>query len=324
MKTLLILVGLVFLLGCTTYEFDGQTNALTVAELLESPEIYLNNNVIVTGNLGLQACTKMACTEENICCNSCFAELSDSDNSSLTINITGKDCAFNAIREENGFAFLEGTFIQTEKGYSIILKDIETPPVPGEWQWFSINPVQCNGNEWDKWHDSLGRQYIRAPTDEEILKEWLSTVHGIEIDGYASKQVYDVVCEACSCPRGDKVAVRVGLYDYAKIKAIGFEPMGNIGCTEEAKLCPDGSAVGREGPFCEFASCSNSGNLTEFDFDKEFIITEDKIYQPKDEENQGMITIAGVSFEDSRCPVDQNILCFWAGEEGVRLSIRSP
>ncbi len=27
------------------------------------------------------------------------------------------------------------------------------------------------------------------------------------------------------------------------------------GCTMEAKLCPDGSAVGRSGPNCEFAPC---------------------------------------------------------------------
>lgn len=26
-------------------------------------------------------------------------------------------------------------------------------------------------------------------------------------------------------------------------------------CTEEAKLCPDGSAVGRAGPNCEFTPC---------------------------------------------------------------------
>jgi hypothetical protein len=26
-------------------------------------------------------------------------------------------------------------------------------------------------------------------------------------------------------------------------------------CTEEAKMCPDGSAVGRTGPNCEFAAC---------------------------------------------------------------------
>lgn len=27
------------------------------------------------------------------------------------------------------------------------------------------------------------------------------------------------------------------------------------GCTEDAKLCPDGSAVGRSGPDCEFDPC---------------------------------------------------------------------
>lgn len=28
-----------------------------------------------------------------------------------------------------------------------------------------------------------------------------------------------------------------------------------IACTQEAKLCPDGSAVGRTGPNCEFDTC---------------------------------------------------------------------
>lgn len=30
---------------------------------------------------------------------------------------------------------------------------------------------------------------------------------------------------------------------------------GQVACTQEAKLCPDGSAVGRTGPNCEFAPC---------------------------------------------------------------------
>lgn len=33
-----------------------------------------------------------------------------------------------------------------------------------------------------------------------------------------------------------------------------------VACTEEAKICPDGSAVGREGPNCEFPDCPNSGD----------------------------------------------------------------
>lgn len=30
---------------------------------------------------------------------------------------------------------------------------------------------------------------------------------------------------------------------------------GQVACTMDAKMCPDGSAVGREGPNCEFAPC---------------------------------------------------------------------
>jgi len=37
---------------------------------------------------------------------------------------------------------------------------------------------------------------------------------------------------------------------------------GATACTEEAKLCPDGSAVGRTGPNCEFAPCPASADAT--------------------------------------------------------------
>jgi hypothetical protein len=33
-------------------------------------------------------------------------------------------------------------------------------------------------------------------------------------------------------------------------------------CTEEAKVCPDGSAVGRTQPNCEFAPCPTTGIIT--------------------------------------------------------------
>lgn len=38
---------------------------------------------------------------------------------------------------------------------------------------------------------------------------------------------------------------------------------GNIkACTKEAKLCPDGSAVGRTGPDCEFAPCPEPDDIS--------------------------------------------------------------
>jgi len=44
-----------------------------------------------------------------------------------------------------------------------------------------------------------------------------------------------------------------------------------IACTLEAKLCPDGSAVGRTGPNCEFAECPSAQSVETFLYqNKEF------------------------------------------------------
>jgi hypothetical protein len=45
--------------------------------------------------------------------------------------------------------------------------------------------------------------------------------------------------------------VLAGIFTWSKFHTEA-QPMA---CTEEAKLCPDGSAVGRTGPQCEFAAC---------------------------------------------------------------------
>ena len=45
-------------------------------------------------------------------------------------------------------------------------------------------------------------------------------------------------------------------YYYYTIKA---QPK-SVACTQEAKLCPDGSSVGRTGPNCDFATCPISVN----------------------------------------------------------------
>lgn len=44
------------------------------------------------------------------------------------------------------------------------------------------------------------------------------------------------------------------------------KPIKSVACTEEAKICSDGSAVTRSGPNCEFAPCPNEQNLTTADF----------------------------------------------------------
>jgi hypothetical protein len=81
-----------------------------------------------------------------------------------------------------------------------------------------------------------------------------------------------------------------------------------VACTMEAKLCPDGSYVGRQGPNCEFAQCpssssnDNGGSSTS-------TTGSAKIGQT--------IVVNGISItpndvtSDSRCPSD--VKCIWAG-----------
>jgi hypothetical protein len=47
----------------------------------------------------------------------------------------------------------------------------------------------------------------------------------------------------------------VAFFGLALVTAPSHAPEGGVACTVEAKLCPDGSYVGRTGPSCEFAPC---------------------------------------------------------------------
>lgn len=83
-------------------------------------------------------------------------------------------------------------------------------------------------------------------------------------------------------------------------------------CTMEAKLCPDGSAVGRTGPNCEFAPCPSEVPPTG-DTSKIAIGSSATIH--------GTTIRVLELVEDSRCPVD--VQCVWAGTVRVRTSIDS-
>jgi len=82
-------------------------------------------------------------------------------------------------------------------------------------------------------------------------------------------------------------------------------------CTMEAKLCPDGSYVGRTGPKCEFTACpSPSATST---------ILRTALGQKVEGLN---VTLTPLEVtEDSRCPAD--VQCVWAGTVKVRTKIES-
>lgn len=87
-----------------------------------------------------------------------------------------------------------------------------------------------------------------------------------------------------------------------------------IACTMEAKLCPDGSAVGRTGPNCEFAECpevvpepvpiATAGDIT-------------LGLGQKGTVGDLNITVNSI-VQDSRCPI--GVQCIWAGEVKVNVT----
>lgn len=54
---------------------------------------------------------------------------------------------------------------------------------------------------------------------------------------------------------GALVWVGVWYAKHHRVPTISEIPPTQVACTMEAKLCPDGSSVGRIGPACEFAPC---------------------------------------------------------------------
>lgn len=90
---------------------------------------------------------------------------------------------------------------------------------------------------------------------------------------------------------------------------------GSVACTMEAKMCPDGTAVGRSGPNCEFAACPVSASAS---------------YQTGDAVTVAVrmgetVTVLGEKItptavlEDSRCPTD--VQCIWAGTVRVKATV---
>lgn len=51
------------------------------------------------------------------------------------------------------------------------------------------------------------------------------------------------------------VAIIIGFWFTSK--NVSFKNTPPVACTMEAKICPDGTSVGRTGPNCEFAACPN-------------------------------------------------------------------
>ncbi|MDO8554075.1 MAG: hypothetical protein Q7S22_04670 [Candidatus Micrarchaeota archaeon] len=116
--------------------------------------------------------------------------------------------------------------------------------------WFLISPVQCGTNNWQTWNSEMNYS-----SEEVRIIAWLSN-QSIVVYNLRHRETDEMVCLSCSCPRGDRVAILVSPSDNVRLETLGWTELGSLACTKDAKVCSDGSIVGRTAPFCEFENCS--------------------------------------------------------------------
>lgn len=79
-----------------------------------------------------------------------------------------------------------------------------------------------------------------------------------------------------------------------------------VACTADARICPDGSYVGRAGPKCEFSACPITASTTSANIGQKITI--------------GSVTISPLKLiEDSRCPA--GVACIQEGTVSLKANL---
>lgn len=91
----------------------------------------------------------------------------------------------------------------------------------------AITPVQCMGNPWEQsWleeHDYDYDQWSNLSEDDQLVvfEDYYKDL-GIIFSDIEVEYTYETVCAACSCPRGDVIAVLVDQEDIERLIDLGF------------------------------------------------------------------------------------------------------
>ena len=102
----------------------------------------------------------------------------------------------------------------TDHTIKIVIIDgtVESAVIDGKWdemgqfmvgseQSLSYQPKMCEKTPWQVWEENSGRVYIRAPTDEEIIKHYYASVYSTDVRNVKKIQLGTVTCQACDvCP----------------------------------------------------------------------------------------------------------------------------
>ncbi len=110
------------------------------------------------------------------------------------------------------------------------------------------------------------------------------------------------------------VVILAVVYYYGGVRKNASIPPEKVFCVQDAKICPDGSSVGRIGPKCEFAECPLSP--------MSIVVSASTTAKLNQKVSIGGIFITPLKVEtDSRCPSDAT--CVWAGEVKILVKFES-
>lgn len=99
-----------------------------------------------------------------------------------------------------------------------------TPPIlSDDTVWLTTPLHQCEEPRWISWHNGLGRTYIRAPTSEEILIEFMETQAHIEVLEVRRNESGQMACQACGCQSGISYSVRVHEKDAKTLESMSSQ-----------------------------------------------------------------------------------------------------
>jgi hypothetical protein len=105
---------------------------------------------------------------------------------------------------------------QVITGHSILITivdgTVDSAVIDGKWdekgqfligssQSLSYQPKLCEKTPWQVWEENSGRVYIRAPTDEEIIKSYYISIYSISVRDVKKVERGIMTCQACNvCP----------------------------------------------------------------------------------------------------------------------------
>lgn len=90
-----------------------------------------------------------------------------------------------------------------------------------------MQPKQCTTEPWQTWYKEGNIKYIKAPTDEQLIRSYYEQKYGITILSAQRTETNGVNCQACNvCAKSYLFTLEVSGKDVAKLVSLGWENVG--------------------------------------------------------------------------------------------------